>query len=811
MIKNYLTSNGNSNVLRVFTHTHTHRKWLNRNFAMLVMFLSTIVFNPLMAQFKLGYPSSEPALSKLEEVWYTDETRANVDFVFDRTTHMEVHLDAGTGRQFEIGKLNVNDKVLLIQMKVANGNAGGWYTELNVNAINGNILELEHTSFTFVTHLLSTDARCQLIKLPRHQSITLDKVVVKCHEWDGYTGGVLAFAAGETLLSNTIITAAGCGFGPEMNGAIGGTGGAGGAGDNVYTNSSGGEVSQYNRTCLIPEPTGSDAVDGQAGEDGEDDGALGSAGSTITGVTSYNYGAPNYATSIVKMGSAGFSVNGFKGGDGGGGGGLGGKGGMSGDNNPGNDGEVGQDGGKGGDAGRGAKGGGIILIKTMYFGDVDPLNSTQGQLNAWLDASGADGGNGKNGFVGGMYGLGGAGGQGSIVGSTVYFSGGNGGNGASGDPSDGGDGSLAGKGGTIFLYTNPTLASKSNAFDFATGGGSGPNMNWINLKSGKNGKGGEGAFGYISAGSGSILSPSGIESSSYENCPPATGATTSYYCNCDMAMYPFANVYESVDFLGTFTTSNGNWSSTYNPSLGMLTTTEVDGSQTNVYICKFFEISDANLIFQTIFEPISGINTRTNNLIEIGKDAVITEPLGTDIFKYNFIDFATKQNSLYYYSNSVLNESKKYLHYHLAAAPYYSIKADTGSCHGMYPGMEGLPQGTKGATVVEPVPDVGAEHFGFNSSMFRVLEEGKESLTDKIITSYHSDIKSIGIEIKEEDANTKQKWTYKILDIQGKQVLQGTIQVGKQTIDAEMLKPGTYILRVSNNQGKSNAYKVLVN
>jgi len=791
---------------------------------MLLLSVLSLFWLESNAQLQSGYPTSG-TFSLSNGTWYTDQTRAHVENIVILSNSLELHLDPTTTpnpRIYNLGGLSVGDMILLVQMKISDGVPGGNFQELEVLSINGNIIEVEHTVTPFQTESTTNpQSRVQMIKLPKYQTVSLSNVIVRCHPWDGYTGGVLAYTAGETLLDNTIFTAAGCGFGPELNlppTHTQGKGGDGGDGDNTYTNSSGGNPSIYERTCLDPSPSGANAVDGFLGEDGEDGGTAGSSGTAYTSVTHLAYGAPNYMGNKIVMGEAGYPENNAKGGDGGGGGGHGGNGGLSGDNNPGTNGSPGADGGDGGNASRGAKGGGIILIKTMYFGDLGSP-STQGSIKAWLDASGAQGENGRNGFVGGKPGEGGAGGQGSIVGTVVNFSGGGGGSGKSGTPSGGGDGSYAGKGGTIFIYTNPASASKPSSFEFAINGSF--DNDWINLESGKNGYGGQGAFGYPNLNFPNIPYPSGISQSvDYDYCPPSNSVEAATFCDCDKAMYPFANVYSNSSSYSengpSYLVQENNWSSTYDKSLGKLSTT--DG--TNTYICRFNTIEDAEIAFNAIYGKLKldntysdFIKTRFNNFLDIGN--VEIEIVGTE-FWYKFKDEFTLQNCLHYYSNSTPNEEEKYIFFEFAESPYFNVKIDTSRCHKEFPDDDNLPKGITGSWPVYPTPPVSkSQHFGFNENVFLILPENDNpKASAQIMQSFDNHIIQIEL-IDSKQMNspivTNTTSQFLVIDLAGREVMNGNFEGNLHQINTQNMAKGVYVLRITSYSGMISSHKIVVN
>lgn len=767
-------------------------------------------------QFMMGYPSFSPQriLNKSNEEWYTDETRSRVSAIVPAGANDELHLDPN----HSYGTWNIGDRVMLIQMRVNSAVAGGWFKEYTVANVSGNILEIASPVTGFVT--MGGNAIVQAVKIPRYDVIRLDNVLVKCHPWDGFTGGVIAFSAGVTELNKTVISAAGCGYYPEYAPTQLGSGGIGGAGDITYTNSGGGVSSLYYRPCLSPEPSFINITDGTKGEDGEDGGMAGGAGNANQTYTGFYPGAPSYINHIAKMGEPGYYVPGFKGGDGGGGGGHGGKGGESGNNVTGSMGEPGEDGGQGGRPGGGARGGGIILIKTMYFDDMSFTNGEQGEMSGWLDASGESGEKGKNGVIGGKPGKGGLGGLGTIVGSDVYYSGANGGHGAVGTPSGGGDGSYGGKAGTIFLYLNPPAGTQ--AFNFQTVVpnalyGLGIDTNWVNLKSGRNGVGGHGAYGYL-PDLNIIQYPDGVglPGSSYDYCesPPVSGQHNKY-CDCDKAFEPFK--YEYTNVMGGITNTDFEieqnlWKSWYDTLSGTLVTRKNLGDDAyNYYYCHFHTKEDAKMVFKVLMTSSSNTEVLTRFKGKIDLTKTTETVISANHFIYNFKDLGSKITCMQYVSNQ--DDGEKYMDFFMADTPYYWVKIDTTRCHALYPDGLGLDTGAMGQSIAEPVLDVSFyDHFWLNQMVPSIIP-GRDNSKPAHTVSYHQGLETIVITAIATDNKDNSvimgEQLVELYDINGRILLKKSFVGTQYQIPAREFATGIYLLRITAN-GDINTYKIKI-
>ena len=796
------------------------------HFLAILAFAGFIFHAPLVkGQFMTGYPGggSAKTVSSGEE-WYTDSTRAHVTHV-DQMNNI-LHLDADIERNIRFSSWSIGDRALIIQIKVNQGSTTGYYEEVEVTGVSSNQLDVTSITRSYTDFNSNNNARVQVIKIPRYDTVYLNNCVVRCHPWDGYTGGVLCYSSGQTVINKSIITAAGCGFFPEKLDGTSlefGKGGEGGDGDVIYTNSGGGQTATYSDYCLDPTPDMPNNFSGNVGEDGEDDGLPGDIGTTLASFIIYDYGSPNYSMNVAKLGSAGYtdSVS-NSGGDGGSGGGHGGRGGTDFNSIPGSMGTVGQDGGDGGNAGRGARGGGIILIKTKNFKD---STAFQSGIFGWLDASGQQGENGRNGFGGGEQGYGGLGAIGYIDGIQVYHSGGVGGEGAPGDPSDGGDGSKGGKGGTIFLYCNPSLLGvvpTPPVFDIGSGGFN----NYYDLRSGANGKGGQGGFGYNN-NIPFIIAPTGIDTSqTYDHCtPPVPIDPSKYRCDCDNAMMPFSTEFETSFgvLLGSdnLEWSTGNYVSNYDMTKGRLETYDVQNDL--IYICRFYSIANAEIIFRAIAANASGIPTndyvytRLKTQIALEAEYHIVSDNGTDSFQLLFREFdkntgtvCIRYSSFTSVDTDIGNERR--LFFEFPDTPYKSLIVDTTRCLRGHAEEDeaGLPVGSDGVDPVYPVDDVvESDHFGFTGGALLIAPfPERDPNTVNVLFTHNMDAFMV-TDIEMQDGSVEVVPILKnieVLDITGRVLYTTQTLEAKHITDVSGMASGVYIIRVTKGEEVS-AYK----
>lgn len=602
---------------------------------MLLMGILTLFSGLSWGQFMSGYPSMTRANPSSGE-WYADDNRAQVTTITPWGANMKLNLEPSTIS----GSFSASNRAIVIQMIGSSSYIGHW-EEVDIINVNPSGDELEVSLLSRGYSTADPNDRVQVIQLEQFGDLTLDKVFVKCHPWDGNTGGVLALKTNSITMKSSVITAAGCGFKPE-DGYSFGKGGQGAPGDTYYDGNGGGEYSLYFEPCLTPDPAQVNKHTGTLGTDGDPQ-----VTSNVTQPTSANnifgsYPLPNAPSYIAIMGNAGYIDFGvaYQGGVGGNGDGHGGKGGASGAPIPelGMDGSVGLDGGKGGNQGRGARGGGIILLKTKYIEDGD---GQQQNISRWLDVSGANGANGEPGQVGGKQGFGGLGGTGIIVGSDVYYSGAIGGSGEPGDAAGGGDGSYGGAPGTIQLAGNPTLAGKSQFYE---GFGSFQSK-WIGISPGKNGIGGKGAYKLppYQLSVSSVILPDGL-GNGYDLCTSGGGGGVSppHYtqiCDCDMAMYPFTLYQQNTASTYTYiaiedATNVPDWKTKYDIGNGkLISTDEVNKIE---YHCRFHHKDEATEIFKAIAHL--GKKSRMNKDIVLPAIRVDLNSPVNDHFVYKFKD-----------------------------------------------------------------------------------------------------------------------------------------------------------------------------
>jgi hypothetical protein len=781
----------------------------------------------LKNQFLLGYPNaSTGTLPITEDEWYTDETRAHVLEIDRSGTYDILKLDPSNSKgenQWQAG-----DRAMIIQMANSAGITSGYFREFVVHSAgqNGPYFEIEiEKGFSPGSNLFVTccpfgdpDARLQVLRIPRYFKVELDKATVKCSPWDGYTGGVLCYSAGQTKIKKSQITAAGCGYFPEN--ATFGTGGNGGAGNNDNSGSKDGQEAVYNDYCLTPNPyevINSNVVSGTLGEDGTV-GFSGSSGLSGSFSLAYTYGSPDQSNYKAKMGSAGYAPPGQSGGTGGKGGGHGGKGGNSGDSEQGSDGYPGADGGKGGDAGRGARGGGIILIKTMNF--VDP-SGDQHTYSGWLSAAGQSGQNGRTGNMGGKGGFGGAGGIGKVVGSDVWFSGGDGGDGLHGTPANGGDGSHGGKGGTIFLYLYPNLISSIYPFDF-----SGPfnfESRWINLSSGASGSGGEGAFGYKHYDS-EPRSPNGVDGNPYDRCETDENPPIIYsnYCDCDKAMSPFADEYVTLTTIkgseigppAYYNWEGTDWESRFYYGSGKLVS--IDKANFKIYHCQFNSIAKAAIIFEAILA--NGALTLFNSTIQW--PAIYDEIEPDEEFKYIFKDEANRTAIIYHSMD--YGDKQEYIEYIIPPSIYVSeVVATTSRCHPEDPGSDDSPKGNTGITP-QPTTDVEYnDHFFMDYFAALIIPELKDNKGNvaNIEMTYDPVAKVFVLTDNDFDDNNNQMVngvvevsqlkTIEIYDLTGRLLSVTSTTQQQFIIDSNNYSSGIYIIKVKKGN-KISGHKMTV-
>jgi hypothetical protein len=132
------------------------------------------------------------------------------------TNTVTIGTSAGASNPFAIG-----DKVLVIQMKgatyntaddanhgnlVSLGNAGN-YEFSRVVSVAGNVISLQHN----LVNSYDIAGIVQLVRVPEYANATVT-ATLNALDWNGTTGGILAFDAAGTLTMNANISAQGNGF-----------------------------------------------------------------------------------------------------------------------------------------------------------------------------------------------------------------------------------------------------------------------------------------------------------------------------------------------------------------------------------------------------------------------------------------------------------------------------------------------------------------------------------------------------------------------------------------------------------------------
>ncbi|MGB0430491.1 MAG: T9SS type A sorting domain-containing protein [Bacteroidia bacterium] len=386
------------------------------------------------------------------------------------------------------------------------------------------------------TYVLSD--KIQVIEVPNygHNTTIKSDGILTCHEFDGYTGGIVCFKVNGTLK----IEAGGVVNADYKNGYMikGGDGGAHNAASssslfghglatNVYKNEHGlparifssddgfllgnGSNGHHITALINTAACGYNAFDETSGKGGAGSafpGALGDAGKT------WIYYDPEYdkTKDIYRFGPG----NGGAGGNGGNGAGSGGDGGGGSKGAYGVTSGSGTNGtrispGNAGEGGDGGKGGGGIIVKAKSIEFVNFLGA-----QTVFTAKGSNGSSGENASTaGGNGGNGGSGANGNFTCvSDLSPQGVSGGPGKGGDGADAGDGGNGGDGGNLWVFT-----STSGSIQWP------PTVDELadisNLEGGDFGA--EGTASSSAGTTGSYASEGTFPYSSFENCCPITG------------------------------------------------------------------------------------------------------------------------------------------------------------------------------------------------------------------------------------------------------------------------------------------------
>ncbi|MDD2230683.1 MAG: PKD domain-containing protein [Candidatus Cloacimonetes bacterium] len=399
-----------------------------------------------------------------------DLTVTSTMIVNNQNTNLSQSVESGQSviHVVDASLFNVNDNILIIQML---GGETGVYDDVYIQAVNSGLNQLVLENALQNSYLASAGAVVQILKIPNYQNVTIEpSCIVTCNNWNGLTGGIIAFKVLNTLTNDGIVTATNKG----MYGSIGGVGGTGGAGHVPTTIDGGlGHGGSYGGGGVN---FGSPPVPGPNGGWG---GAYGQAGSTGSSFLSIAYpgfsSSPSLSSSNMSnqnhflFGAPGKGGNGGAGGNGAGSGGGAWRGGYSGGNKYWNSvalGGSGSPGGNGGNGGAGGVGGGIILINTVFYTGT-----------GIIQANGDDGNYGENGYQGGTGGNGMPGQylpHNTHAGWFSWSGGGGGGNGSNGG--NGGSGGSGGAGGCVSIkYVNSSVSIEPDLFGGAEGlaGGAG--------------------------------------------------------------------------------------------------------------------------------------------------------------------------------------------------------------------------------------------------------------------------------------------------------------------------------------------------
>ena len=756
------------------------------------------------SQFLNGYPTSSSPSTTISNstIYYMDNIRAHANDVY----YVSSTLD-GLSLDNRIGNFTVGDRVMVIQMISVAGSTTGYFEETTVQGIYNfnNTLQVDKLTRAYTPSSAVASARVQVLKIPRF-FVLQNFGVVRCHSWNGYTGGVLCFAAEKVQMDRGVFDASGTGFGPDnVNWAIKGTPGVG---DNFYNGGGGINTSSNASPCITPDPDPINKILGNLGTDGDPvpSSSLPTSGtptSLFSSTSAYDYGSPSYSGYTVIMGSAGYFPSGQKSGLQGQGGGHGGIGGS--DNYSSTPGQNGGNGGNatlGGDAGKGARGGGIILMKTglienyTFLPDHVPTTDYD-----FLLAAGSNGDHGKSGGAGGKSGRGGNGGMGTQIGLDIYYSGANGGNGDYGKGGQGGDGGNGGKAGTIFLYNRD--AATWNCFGTAPS----PKVGSVDLSSGTGGSKGPG--GYTQEITDNLATYPPSLTTPYSLCTPS-GNTDLDICHCDKAMTPFRSVYQ-LDFSTQAILSGNNytWSFSgdlvfgygtivYNRATGEVVTISHVSGNTNTYHCKFYKLADANYIFDRF--SYHEHNMTTNHIV-LG---ALRNSLGGTDFELNFYDDKNLFNAKY-----VSTGGMRYIFYDHSPNKVY---VDTSACN---PNGTVLKYGTHDSKGDDGDIDGGTpedvpfgfgnpdSHFGFNTNQLyrqpkKPLEDAFELLTlnnnqFKLVAQSHNE--------KEVSEHLTQTLNAELIDLTGKVIWQRQIE-SNETFSIEGVSVGIYILRINTEINK---------
>ncbi len=487
----------------------------------------------------LGIASSITPAVTIDYIYHTDDSRFPVSSItpassgtFDITVDINpLHYPSISN----INNFNTGDQILVIQMW---GGIIGTHFNATVNTNINSVLNITPYMSSVNWNLFSFSNfgdRIQIIKIPQFWDLTIDKGIVTCAAWDGYTGGILCVQIAHILeITSGWFDVSAKGY--FMKGLNLGTGGQGGTANS--TNNHAGCVAPYQyNICGIMTGNGSPVTSPVSpfgiGENGSTVQVQGNPGTSTTGTFVVSGAIKVYKTNLV-MGEPGSVASTSKGGDGASSGSKGGDG-VNADPlcslSHYSYGSLGENGGNGGNASGGGAGGGAMVIKAKKIKfDFTPVVSP-----AFI----ANGGHGKTGGIGGNAGAGGHGGIGGsaccLTPPTIGLPGGDGGDGFGGTiGSEGGSGGTGGKCGTIWVAYEWSNKPASLI------------PNYGRVDGGMAGAGGLGGYGYINLYCPSPTvsisgDPCGITNCSGSYTTP-TPCNDTWICNHKRAVCMLSNV-----------------------------------------------------------------------------------------------------------------------------------------------------------------------------------------------------------------------------------------------------------------------------
>jgi hypothetical protein len=269
----------------------------------------------------------------------------------------------------------VGQEILIITMvdPATSGNLVGQYEFATIASIASNTLTLTQNKVN--TYNASATLKHQVVRVPQYQNITVTSAgILTCNNWNGTTGGVLAFRATGTVTVNASgnITAAGKGYRGVAHNTAQYRNADGAQGEGIYGQGFMGAASSGSNGSW----NNANGTGGGGGTGRQDAAGGGGGGYAAVGIRGTDQSGHFGGTGGIVTGAASLARLYL--------GGAGGEGGSDED---------------GGHPGPGGNGGGIVFIAA---------STITGAGN--IAANGAVGGDGSNNFGGGPYGMGGGGG-----------------------------------------------------------------------------------------------------------------------------------------------------------------------------------------------------------------------------------------------------------------------------------------------------------------------------------------------------------------------------------------------------------------